>query len=273
MKLCRYWAVAEATATGKPGQALRLRKWGGSNTSMEEARKTASVALEAMRRKVEGIGFNLQDDYSYSMREVPEELMREITADSGITRNGKGCLVLNAANAFFADIDIRDPSFIARLFGATREKAEQDCIKKLKDFLVRHPEIGTRIYRTKAGLRYLFTHAPVPVDAAAIGWLNELGSDKMYVRLCKNQKCYRARLTPKPFRIGCPRIEGHYPFEKDGEKARFESWLGMYERNSAPYAVCKLVGTEGSTGIHRDLAAIVKEHDTATRCNDDLPLA
>lgn len=273
MKLCRYWALAETVSSDAQGKPMRLRKWGGSNASLAEAKAAAEKALQALRAKVEGVGFASFRDYTYSMRDVPEELLREITADSGVTRNAKGCEVLNAASAFFADIDIRPPGFIARLFGVTREKAEEAYLEKLRRLIAANPAIGARIYRTRAGLRYLFTHAPVAVNDAAIGWLQALGSDRMYVRLCRNQNCYRARLTPKPFRVGCPAIQGHYPFERGDDKKNFDRWLEAYRRNSEPYAVCKFIGQEGETRVHAALEAVVREHDRATRCNDDLPLA
>lgn len=273
MKLCRYWATAETFTTDGEGRPFRLRKWGGSNDSPADAKAKAARALEELRARVEGIGFKHFRDYSYSMRDVPEELVKELGPDSGITRNGKGCLVLNSATAFFADIDVREPGAIAKLFGASRKKREEEYLVKLREFISRHADIGARVYRTRAGLRYLFTHAPLPVNDEAIGWLKELGSDKMYVRLCKNQKCYRARLTPKPYRVGSAAIIGHYPFEKEGEKEAFDSWLRSYEENSNPYAVCSYIGTEGQSNTHRDLSAVVAEHDRVTRINENLPLA
>ena len=272
MKLCKYWDVAETAAPDAAGKTMRLRKWGGSNTSAEDAKRAAKQALDDLVRRVASASFR-RDDYSYSMRDVPEQLVQEISATAGVTRNGKGCLVLNTADAVFADIDIPEPGFFAKLFGASRENAQKKCIATLKEFLVRHPDAGVRIYSTKAGLRYLFTHAPRPVSDETIGWLRELGSDKLYVQLCRNQKCYRARLTPKPFRIGCGRITGHYPFATPALQDGFRRWLEMYDRNSQSYAVCEFIGAEGNSCVHPDIAPLVKIHDAATRIAEPLPLA
>lgn len=274
MKLCKYWAVAEGEATDAKGRRLKLRKWGGSNDSREGAAAQAKSALDELLRRVAALDIRGdQAHYAYSMRDVPEELLRTISDGSGVTRNGKGCEVLNTTEAFFADIDIRGPGFFARLFGATRQQEEEKRIAVLKNWLAQNPGAGARIYRTKAGLRYLFTHAPLAVNEETLGWLTGLGSDKLYVRLCRNQKCYRARLTPKPFRIGCPRISGHYPFDTADSRTAFDGWLDLYRRNSQGYAVCDFVATEGDQRIHPSLFAIVKEHDTATRCGSGLPLA
>ena len=272
MKLCKYWDVAETSASDANGKTLRLRKWGGSNTSLDDARAQARAALDGLVQRVASASFR-RDDYSYSMRDVPEELIKEIGTNAGITRNGKGCLVLNTAEAMFVDIDISGPGFFAKLFGATREGEEKKYIAKLKEYLLQNPDAGVRIYRTRGGLRYLFTHAPQPVDDAAIALLRQLGSDKLYVQLCRNQNCYRARLTPKPFRIGCPRIEGHYPYATPALQEGFRRWLDMYERNSRDYAVCAFLTAEGNSRIHPAIAPVMTEHDAASRAAEPLQLA
>lgn len=272
MKLCKYWDVAETSAPDADGKTLKLRKWGGSNKSAEDAQRAAKQALEELVRRVASSAFR-RDDYSYSMRDVPEQLIKEIVANAGITRNGKGCLVLNTAEAMFVDIDISGPGFFAKLFGATREGEEKKRIAKLKEYLLQNPEAGARIYRTRGGLRYLFTHAPQPVNDAAIALLRQLGSDKLYVQLCRNQSCYRARLTPKPFRIGCGRIEGHYPYSTPALLDGFKRWLEMYTRNSEGYAVCEFLAAEGNRRIHPAIAPVMAEHDIASRVATALPLA
>lgn len=272
MKLCKYWDVAETPAQDAKGKTLRLRKWGGSNTSLDDARRAAKQALDELVQRVAREGLPC-DDYSYSMRDVPEELVREIGATAGITRNGKGCLVLNTADAMFVDIDISGPGFFAKLFGATRESEEKKRIALLTEYLAENPGAGARIYRTRGGLRYLFTHAQQPVNDAAIALMQRLGSDRMYVRLCRNQKCYRARLTPKPFRIGCPRIAGHYPYATPALQEGFNRWLEMYTRNGEGYAVCEFLSAEGSSRIHPAIAPVIAEHDRASRATMPLPLA
>lgn len=273
MKLCRYWAVAEAHATDAKGKHLRLRKWGASNESHAAAQQEAERAVAELKARVDGRGFGREDDYAYSLRDVPEELIRALGDGSGITRNAKGCLVLNTQKAFFADVDVKEPGGIAKLFGASREKEEGRYLALLKNFLAQRPEAGARVYRTKAGLRYLFTHAPLPVNDETLGWLKDLGSDKLYVRLCKNQDCYRARLSPKPWRIGLGPIQGHYPYEDPAHRQAFESWLRVYEDKSRPFGVCRLLAAEGESRVHHALEDIVAEHDCMTRAQEDLPLA
>ena len=82
-------------------------------------------------------------------------------------------------------------------------------------------------------------------------------ADRLYVSLCASQQCYRARLTPKPWRIGMRRYSGD------------ASWVGDYDSRRRDYAVCRLVCAKG---IRMDSPAIAL-HDEKTLRESDLPLA
>ena len=80
---------------------------------------------------------------------------------------------------------------------------QDSAIAKVENWTRNNPDWGWRIYRTRAGLRLLATHALFDPEAAASdGVFDALGADPLYRQLCKTQKCYRARLTPKPWRCG-----------------------------------------------------------------------
>jgi hypothetical protein len=64
------------------------------------------------------------------------------------------------------------------------------------------------VYRTAGGCRVLCTSMPFPWTTHhewALRFMKFLGADPQYMELCGKQKCYRARLTPKPWRD-----RGHY---------------------------------------------------------------
>lgn len=84
---------------------------------------------------------------------------------------------------------------------------------------------------------------------------------------------FRARLTPKPYRIGIKPPESRFPRETPESRDGFSGWLSNYDQRSNNYAVCKFIGTAGKNSIHSALADLVKEHDRATRSETDLPLA
>jgi hypothetical protein len=274
MKLYRYWAAAEGSATDIKGRRLKLKKWAGSNDSASAAKTAAEQALRELSSRLASFDVNEKKYYAYSQRGLPEELIGEPGASSGVTRNRYGALVLNAADAVFIDVDLRmGNGLLARLFGKTEEK----YLGKLEAWLAARAATGNlagaRVYRTARGLRYLLTHGREAVNEGTMRWLEELGSDKLYMTLCRAQGCYRARLSPKPWRVKAELPPNQYPRETPADQAKFRDWLGDYERKSRDYAVCRFVRTLGTAPVHGDLAKLVRDHDAATRAETDLPLA
>jgi len=276
MHLYRFWASAEGTARDRTGRELFLKKWAGSNTSEAEALANAEAAVHAtaalvatrnVREPVRG--------YSYDVRGVPEEIIGEPDAEIGLTRNRMGCVVVNAARAMFVDVDLKPESvgFISRLFGAKPKDPEAEAIKRLRAWVGSHPGSGVRVYRTAGGLRYLFTHAPTPPDAAALACMTELGADPLYVTLCRTQECFRARLTPKPWRIGVEMIPCDYPRATPAIEAMFREWLADYDQKATGFATCHLLEVVGNRDAAPELQSVIEGHDSYCRVETNLPLA
>jgi len=146
---------------------------------------------------------------------------------------------------------------------------EWQARSRLMVFLAAHPEWSVRLYRTPAGLRLLVTHAPqVPVDAPVEEFMRAVGTDPLYVTMCRNQHCFRARLTAKPWRIGIashmkPR-PGVWPVrpERRAERAK---WIAQYEAQAANYAACAFVESLGSGNVDAKLAPLIEFHDRECR--------
>lgn len=83
---------------------------------------------------------------------------------------------------------------------------------------------------------------------------------------------FRARLTPKPWRIGKAAPPGDSPREDERLRQAFEKWLQEYDRAAGSKATCQFVETIGSGTIHPEVAHIVL-HDERTRATSALPLA
>jgi hypothetical protein len=103
--------------------------------------------------------------------------------------------------------------------------------------------------------------------------LRAFESDPLYVRLCQAQACFRARLTPKPWRCGMNTPPSRYPWENYDAEFRYREWEQRYERASAQYSVCKLVKQLGPQEIHPDVAPILALHDRLTGVEDERRLA
>ena len=103
-----------------------------------------------------------------------------------------------------------------------------------------------RIYRTAAGFRVRATD-PVfkPGSAEAEKLMTQLDADPAFVRLCRAQESFRARLTPKPWRCGCERPAVRFPREHAHDEERFSEWLRRYGKACDAKATCRVVEEVG----------------------------
>lgn len=204
---------------------------------------------------------------------IAEELLEEVDAHNVITRNRYGAEVLNSVDTCFLDVDSFSPTglwaCVVRWFGGGR--SDEDLLLEAVRNLCREvPGLGVRVYRTARGWR-LAAAAPglEPGSAAMESLCSRLRVDALYRRLCVQQGCWRARLTPKPFRL---RMPGVYPQPQASDAAgsrAAQEWLALYRERSAGFAVCRLVDAVG-TPVH---SAIISLHDARTGAlKSDFPL-
>ena len=233
------------------------------------------------------------DRYAYADRPLREPVLQEIRTAAGelsavVTRNSYGCHVLNTARALFVDVDFPEPakggalagqrlrSSIGSLFGRKPEPPadpQQSAIAKAEDWAKRQPGWNWRIYRTPAGLRLLATHALFdPKDPVCQAVFDATGADPLYRKLCQTQECFRARLTPKPWRCEIGNPPGRWPFLDHAAELAFSSWDGSYQSATRLKASCKLL-SQGNGHIHDELRSLVKLHDDMTRATSSLPLS
>lgn len=284
MNIPKYWAKHEQSVTG-PGRKIFLRNWQGSDISPEDAeRKAETRAMEIARKIARGEEL---DRYGYADRPLREEIKDAVRNRSRdevgiVTRNAYGALVLNTGQAMFIDIDIPGMDRPRRkgLFGGKKKSFVPDpylpTVRRVEEWSIKHPEYGIRIYATYAGLRCLVENTVFsPNSRQADAILQELESDPLYRRLCKAQDCFRARLTPKPWRCGLhpPRGELRYPREDLRREGEFREWERRYDAAAAQYAVCAFIKQAGSQTVHPDVEAVREYHDRATRAASGLPLA
>ena len=201
-----------------------------------------------------------------------------------MTRNNYGAVILNTARVAFIDLDFPSTAgggqlkrLFARWFGkpvpspdAQRESA---IWQWLEQFVAVNPGHGFRVYRTFAGLRAIATHDLFdPTSPTTLEMLQKLGTDPLYVRLCKVQECFRARLTPKPWRCGCMPNPVRWPREDAGQQSRFEKWDANYTAAQDKYATCRLLGTLGVDHVRPEVDQVIQVHDRMTRCNERVAL-
>jgi len=274
MRTYKYWAKW-STSVDTPSGKWLLSHFGSSNESAEDAARDARLKVERVKELV--LGGGRADSYEYSDRPLREEVKREIYQHDElaavITRNSYGSLVLNTARVMFIDIDTAPedgvgvgPGFLGRLIGkrpTAQSKAAGSYIHI--DEFRRKAEahgVGMRVYRTPNGYRCLVTDRLFdPVSEEAFALLRAFGSDELYVRLCRVQECFRARLTPKPWRIDMVAPRSHYPWAERELELEHREWERDYERRIQAYSACSFLGHCGNEAVMDDIAEIVKIHD------------
>ena len=291
MKIPTFWA--RQTVDG-------MVAYGWSFNSQEEAEENARAhAREIATRYVAGTLADRGKMY-YANRPVREPIMREFRdakgdVDAILTRNVYGALVLNTAKALFVDVDFPAPpkppildvgtwvnrlkslfapkSMIPRMPESQPLDPVHSILTRATEWQISHPGWHWRIYRTKAGIRLLATHAlfepgSKPVDEVFAA----MGADPLYRKLCSSQQCFRARLTPKPWRCGYIAPGIRWPFAGAAQEATYAEWENGYLEKCKEWATCDLLQA-GSDEIHPELSELVKFHDAASRVGSNLPLA
>ena len=156
--------------------------------------------------------------------------------------------------------------------------AEVRALALVEAFSAAHPGWHLRVYRTPAGLRVLAMHRTFqPDDADAALLFSALQADHLYTVMCKVQHCFRARLTPKPWRIGIDQRIRPPVAAWSAEQASLPerlAWIARYEQRSSGHAACCYLGSLGDTSRIDPKAEHVRAlHDAMSRADSDLPLA
>lgn len=288
MKFPAFWSKATVAETDRHGEVWEVSCWRWSDTSAGDAQRLARDAAQRAARRL--ADREKPNEYTYGERPLREEVIQLKTDEDGrqtqaITRNAYGSLVLNTADVMFIDVDFAPVGlldmlkhFVVRLFGRDAPTPAEQQIRRslvrLEAFLDDHPDWGMRLYRTYAGLRLLVTHDLFsPGDESTQQLMNQIGADRLYARLCRNQESFRARLTPKPWRCGHWPNRTTWPHEDAEQAERFAAWLAGYEQKQSGYATCRYLGMIGVEPVHPEVAAVIELHDEYCRAHEDLPLA
>jgi hypothetical protein len=279
MNFPKYWA------RGRSGDFFA---WRWSSRSLAEAQALADQAAQQLAERFRPAGGlpPKQGGY-YPNRPFREQVLQEFKNPAGeigaaVTRNSYGCLVLNTARVMFVDIDLPIPKpaggFFQKLFSKPAAPppvtGQNEALAKIEIWTRNHPEWGWRIYRTRAGLRLLATQGLVEADSSTSDdVLVALGADPLYQKLCKTQKCFRARLTPKPWRCGVHSKPERWPWLDARTETKFQKWEKLYQSYAFNWATCELLRQTGNPTVHQDVQPIIKFHDETTRVASNLQLA
>jgi hypothetical protein len=291
MRIARHWVRETAVAVDKQGREHRAAAWGWSAEAPQEAAAGALASAERVAKWLAG-GAQLSTpkrswEYQYSAdRPQREEIVHEFhdvddQVAAYISRNLYGALVLNTRDLMFIDIDLEPPpsgpvAWLSKwLSGTAAQKGDEQAVfDRIRNWSRSHPQYEARVYRTAAGYRVALVGALMrPESEETMEILEQLGSDRLYRRLCQSQQCFRARLTPKPWRIGISRPAVRFPYKDQAQEKRARDWQAKYDLKSKRFAVCELVEAPRGGAIHADLEPLLELHDSLTGVGKNLPLA
>lgn len=280
MKFPKYWSVVK-----NPSGLVTARGW--SESSQIEAQQRAEDRLKRILDwlRNDHSGKDL-DRYQYVIDDnICEQVVDHVYSSDGreiavISRNVYGAIVLNSASVMFIDIDIEStvsqPGFFARLFGAkatTVQQVFETRMDHLRTWQSQHSDFTFRVYRTAAGLRAIVVNREFSeVDHSVIEMMTQLHSDPLYRQLCISQKCFRARLSPKPWRMGLLPPTQKFPFEHPAAEDALNNWTVDYSAASKKWSVCEFLETIGQADPVPVAKQLIELHDGLC-CNPGKKLA
>lgn len=313
MKIPRYWKQVFRQVEGvsfhgdhftlKDKNTADIYSWGYSDISQEDAHKNAEARVDQI---VKALSSDHDENFYYPLNVLHEDILEELGVEEAskalVTRNRYFSQVLNTDNMMFVDIDvptwdIQPAGFWQRLFGKSDEvevknKRETDkrfneALIKVENYVKGDPGAGFLVYRTFAGFRLIASHkAFEPNSNETQQIFDALGTDPLFQKLCKVQECFRARLTPKFWRLNkelgsypsikfkiTPSMIADWTDEHERRVKDFDEWIESYEEQHVSHATCHFVKHIGNQKTATELKALIKYHDQVTQSVSGKPLA
>jgi hypothetical protein len=292
-------AEAQAMADTRAAEALR-RVLAGERLTRREPKVpyNGAVGVPIREEIVERYGAHVITRNSYGARclNTPNVLFADVDAEASVpgwlmqaiglvgmaaglyvwwTGGSFGAAALAWVAAFFVVAAV--VLIVHRAATGGVERRVRAARRRLARYVKAHPGWAVRVYRTPSGLRVMATHQLfTPNDPAVAAFFQAIRVDRVYRQMCLNQQCFRARLTPKPWRIGIaahmkPR-PGVWPVEPSRRPER-DAWIALYEDRSQAYAACRFIEALGPPATHIDVETVRRVHDDESRALRDLPIA
>ena len=186
----------------------------------------------------------------------------------------KSWIVLSIGMLFSIMISLQTAEKLLEIQHRFISNPEQQGLALIRSFSQSHPTWHLHVYRTPKGFRVLVMHQIFdPRGEEAQLLFNALQADPNYVRMCKNQNCFRARISPKPWRIGLEALRsGVWPVKEQSMHAR-KVWVDEYQTRAEEYASCKFVEQLGSPLTHPKAKHVQSIHDPYCNANFNLEIA
>jgi hypothetical protein len=258
MKYFKFW-IKESFKINVDGEMKEINLIVGSNESKADASELAKMRAKNIETKI--AGKSAHEEYEVSIKEHVADIMDEKNI---VTVNRYGAEVLNTSQYTILDLDEFPVDFLDFFKPIRKLPKKERIVAKFHQRIAKHPELGTdfRIYETAKGIRIIGKNYVDPVGKRFFSIMKPFCVDWIYQIMSIKQACYRARLTPKPFRIHMKPIRIKSPL--DCETEAYLQWVKEYNYKSTSFSVVKLLETIGSD-FSRD--PVIKRHDEKCRMN------
>lgn len=264
MKHFKFW-VKESFEINVKGTAQTINILSGSNVSLDDAVAEGQKRSLLIEQRI--ASGEPKEEYDVAIKEHIEQRLDD---DNVVSICRYGAKVLNTTQYTILDLDDYPLDFldIFRSLGGMSKK--ERIVYKFLSRIKKFPELGSdfRIYETTKGIRVIGKTYLDPTSRRAESIMRKLAVDWIYIHLSRRQQCYRARLTPKPYRMKIPTIRVKTPMVCETQE--YHEWSNIYEKASQQYSVVKLMKTLGND-FSTDPA--IKLHDTVCNTYKELTLA
>lgn len=235
--------------------------WGGKLSNKEKETIGLLIPYELPQPRHNGKEFIHTEDSNLSAnwydglyKVLDEPVLDKISYNSEdlgmVTENSYGAVVLNTDNMMIIDIDVySDCSKVKTALYPEQAIASLSVLEEKQG-------LSFRIYETSGGLRAIEVSKewnPKAWDTIKI--MKSVYADPLYVGLCQSQECFRARLTPKPWRLG-----GYIDWD---DFINGEQWMRGNAEDSE-VAVCKLLSGQNKP-IDSKFKSAIEYHDNVTK--------
>jgi hypothetical protein len=257
---------------------------------MSSTADALAVAQDRLRTALVSVRSGERRGGYYPRTPLREPILDELTIDGEqvviVTRNRYGAEILTTDRVLIADVDLPEleqlpaGGLLRRLFRRSEDDAPVEPpivlerLGTLAGWAAANPTLGVIVYRTASGLRVFVTGIDEPATSAhGEQVLAELGADPIYRELCRTHGTFRARLTPKPWRL--PRTKSpleRWPFADEATQRRFQRWLDDYSAAARDYAVCRRLAVHGPAPSTME-EGVIRLHEDRTGVSTSLPLA
>ncbi|MET1257202.1 hypothetical protein [Aliikangiella maris] len=264
MKYYQYWVNRQFNIRiGAQKESINILS--GSNVSEQDAFEQAIKRCEQVERRI-------QTKEPLSEYDIPIKEQVDTIIDSAniVTICRYGAKIINTEQYTILDLDDYPLNFFDWFNGMRKLSRKERIVAKFLQQIKKYPELGEdfRIYETTKGVRVIGKKYLAPEGKHYQHIMRKLNVDWLYITLSQKQQCYRARITPKPYRMRFRTIKIKSPVDCQTES--YQQWAKEYAKASERYAVVKFVK---SIGLDFSTEPVIKFHDEACKAFEKSRLA